>query len=126
MQKKEQHLFRSPSPSINYEIPTQLNAPNTAGQHSQATMHFDGLQLDHQFLRMPGHLNLVSRPHSLLLKALTNAPLVPNPSQAHICACPTIHRFKPSTIAFPDNPISISLSSFAVLGTHTTRPQPRG
>ena len=68
-------------------MPTQLNAPNTARQLSQATMHFDGLQLDHQFPRrssMPGQLNLVSPSRSLPLNTLVNAPLALNPQQAHI------------------------------------------
>ena len=67
-------------------MPTQLNAPNTARQLSQATMHFDGLQLD-QFPRrssMPEQLFLVSPTHSPPLNALANAPLALNPPQAHI------------------------------------------
>ena len=50
MQEQQQCQYTPPSP-INFGMPTQLNAPNTARQLSQATMHFDGLQLDHQFPR---------------------------------------------------------------------------
>ena len=66
MQEQQQPQYTPPSPPINFGMPTQLNAPNTARQLSQATMQFDGLQLDHQFPRrssMPGQLNLVSPPH---------------------------------------------------------------
>ena len=86
MQEQEQPQYTPPSP-INFGMPTQLNAPNTARQLSQATMHFDGLQLDHQFPRrssMPGQLNLVSLPRSPPLNTLVNAPLALNPQQAHI------------------------------------------
>ena len=50
-------------------------------------MHFDDLQLDHQLPRrssMPEQLSLASTPHSPTLNALANAPLAPNPPQAHI------------------------------------------
>ena len=50
-------------------------------------MHFDGLQLDHQFPRsssMPGQLNLVSPSRSLPLITLVNALVALNPTQAHI------------------------------------------
>ena len=50
MQEQRQPQYTSPSPPINFGMPTQLNAPNTARQLSQATMHFDSLQLDHQFI----------------------------------------------------------------------------
>ena len=86
MQEQQQPQYTPPSP-INFGMPTQLNAPNTARQLSQATMHFDGLQLDHQFPRrssMPGQLNLVSPPRSPPLNTLVNAPLALNPQQAHI------------------------------------------
>ena len=86
MQEQEQPQYTPPSP-INIGMPTQLNAPNTAQQLSQATMHFDGLQLDHQFPRrssMPGQLNSVSPPRSPPLNTLVNAPLAFNPQQAHI------------------------------------------
>ena len=87
MQEQRQPQYTPPSPPINFGMPTQLNAPNTARQLSQATMHFDGLQLDHQFPRrssMPGQLNLVSPSRSLPLNTLVNAPLALNPQQAHI------------------------------------------
>ena len=87
MQEQRQHQFTPTSPPINFGMPTQLNAPNTARQLSQATMHFDGLQLDHQFPRrsnMPGQLNLVSPSRSLPLSTFVNAPLAVNPQQAHI------------------------------------------
>ena len=86
MQEQQQPQYTPPS-SINFGMPTQLNTPNTARQLSQATMHFDGLQIDHQFPRrssMPGQLNLVSPPHSPPLNTLVNAPLVLNTQQAHI------------------------------------------
>ena len=44
MQEQQQSQFRPPSPPIDFGMPTQQNAPNTARQLSQATMHFDGLQ----------------------------------------------------------------------------------
>ena len=87
MQEQRQPQYTPPSPPINFGMPTQLNAPNTARQLSQATMHFDGLQLDHQFPRrssMPGQLNLVSPPRSPPLNTLVDAPLALNPQQAHI------------------------------------------
>ena len=87
MQEQQQPQYTPPSPPVNFGMPTQLNAPNTARQLSQATMHFDGLQLDHQFPRrssMPGQLNLVSPPRSPPLNTRVNAPLALNPQQAHI------------------------------------------
>ena len=51
MQKQRQPQYTPPSPPKNIGMSTQLNAPNTARQLSQATIHFDGLQLDHQFPR---------------------------------------------------------------------------
>ena len=87
MQEQRQPQYTPPSPPINFGMPTQLNAPNTARQLSQATMHFDGLLLGHQFPRrssMPGQLNLVSPSRSLPLNTLVNAPLALNPQQAHI------------------------------------------
>ena len=87
MQEQQQPQYTPPSPPVDFGMPTQLNAPNTALQLSQATMHFDGLQLDHQFTRrssMPGQLNLVSPPSSTPLNTLVNAPLALNPQQAHI------------------------------------------
>ena len=97
-------------------MPSQLNAPNTARQLSQATIHFDGLQLDHQFSRrssMPGELNLVSPPRSPPLNTLANAPLalnlqqalinvpappspVLNPAPPHFPLIPQAFRFPPS------------------------------
>ena len=79
--------YTPPSPPINFGMPTQLNAPNTARQQSQATMHFDGLQLDNKIPRipsMPGQLNLVSPPRSPPLNPLVNAALALNPQEAHI------------------------------------------
>ena len=87
MQEQQQPQYTPPSPPVNFGMPTQLNAPNTARQPSQATMHFDGLQLDHEFPRrssMPGQLNLVSPPRSPPLNTLVNAPLALNPQQAHM------------------------------------------
>ena len=86
MQEQRQPQYTPPSPPINFGMPTQLNAPNTARQLSQATIHFDDLQLDHQFPRtssMPGQLNLVSPSRPLPLNTLVNAPLALNPQQAH-------------------------------------------
>ena len=51
MQEQRQPHYTPPLPPINFGMPTQLNAPNTARQLSQATMYFNGLQLDHQFPR---------------------------------------------------------------------------
>ena len=87
MQEQRQPQYTPPSPPINFGMPTQLNAPNTARQLSQATMNVDGLQLDHHFPRrssMPGQLKLVSLPHSPPFNTIVNAPLAPNPPQAHI------------------------------------------
>ena len=87
MQEQRQPQYTPPSPPINFGMPTQRNTTNTARQLSQATMHFDGLQLDHLFPRgssMPGQLNLVSPSRSLPLIILVNAPLALNPQQAHI------------------------------------------
>ena len=87
IQEQRQPQYTPPSPPINFGMPTQLNAPNTARQLSQATMHFDGLQLDHQFPRrssMPGQLNSVSPSRSLPLNTPVNAPLALNPQQAQI------------------------------------------
>ena len=41
MQEQRQPQYTPPSPPINFGMPTQLNAPNTAQQLSQSTMHFD-------------------------------------------------------------------------------------
>ena len=87
MQEQQHPQYTPPSPPVNFGMRTQLNAPNTARQLSQATMHFDGLQLDHQFPRrssMPGQLNLISPPRSTPLNTLVNAPLALNPKQGHI------------------------------------------
>ena len=87
MQEQRQPQYTPPSAPINFGMPTQLSAPNTARKLSQATMHFDGLQLDHEIPRrssMPGQVNLVSPPHSPSLNALVNAPLATNPLQAYI------------------------------------------
>ena len=87
MQEQQQPQYTPPSPPVNFGMQTQLNAPNTARQLSQATMHFDSLQLDHKFPRrssMPGQLNLVSPPRLPPLNTLANAPLALNPQQAHI------------------------------------------
>ena len=61
IQEQQQPQYTPPSSPINFGMSTQLNAPNTARQLSQATMHSDGLKLDHQFPRrssMPGQLYL--------------------------------------------------------------------
>ena len=125
MLEQQQPQYTPPSPPVNFGMQTQLNAPNTARQLSQATMHFDCLQLDHQFPRrssMPGQLNLVSPPRSPPLNTLANAPLALNPQQAHInVPAPHIPRSKPRTTAFPVNPTSIPFSSFAATSTPTTR-----
>ena len=88
MQEQQQPQYKPPSPPIKlFGMPTQINAPNTARQLSQATMHFYGLQLENQFprrSRMPGQLNLVSPSRSPPLNALSNAPVATNPPQAHI------------------------------------------
>ena len=110
MQEQQQSQYRPPSPPINFGMPAQLNTPNTARQLSQATMHFDGLQLDHQFPRrssMLGQLNLVSPHRSPLLNALANAPLAHNQHSTHICTCPPIAPSPPQ--AFPlqaNNPVA--------------------
>ena len=105
MQEQRQPHYTPPSPPINFGMPTQLNAPNTARQLSQATMHFDGLQLDHQFPRrssMPGQLNLVIPSRSLPLNTLVNAPLALNPQQAHInIPAPPFPVLKPAPPHFP-------------------------
>ena len=87
MKEQQQPQYTPPSTPINFGMPIRINAPNTARRLSQATRHFDGLQLDHQFTRkrsMPGQLNLFSPPHSPPLNGLVNAPLALNPPQAHI------------------------------------------
>ena len=87
MQEHQQPQFTPPSPSVTFRMPTQLNAPNTVRQLSQATMHFAGLQLNHQFPRrssMPGQLNLNNPPRSPPLNAVVKAPLAPNSPQAHV------------------------------------------
>ena len=45
MQEQQQPEIAHPSPPINFDMQT-TNAPNTARQLSQATMHFDGLQIN--------------------------------------------------------------------------------
>ena len=86
-------------------MPTQPNAPITARQLSQATMHFDGLQLDHQLPRrssMPGQLNLVIPPRSAPLNILVNAPLPHNPQHAHInVPAPPSPVLNPAPLHFP-------------------------
>ena len=82
MEEQQQPQYTPPSPPTNFGMPTQLNAPNTTRQLSQATTHCDGLQLDHQFprrLSMPRQLNLVSIPRSPPLNVFANSPLAPNP-----------------------------------------------
>ena len=125
MQEQRQPQYTTPSPIRNFGMPTQLNPPNRARQLFEATMHFDGLQLDHHFLRrssMPGQLYLVSPLHSPPLNALVNAPLAPNPPQAHInVPDPPSSVFKPRTTLFLVNPTRIPLCSFAATSTPTTR-----
>ena len=105
MQEQQQPQYTPPSPPINFVVPTQLNAPNTALQLSQAAMHFDGLKLDHLFprrSRMQGQMNLVSPPHSPALNALANAPIAPNPQQTHINAPALPHPvLNPAPTHFP-------------------------
>ena len=87
MEEQPQPQYTPPSPPINFGMRTQLNALNTVRQLSQAAMHFDSLQLDHQFYRrlsITEQLNLVSPFRSPPLNALANAPLAPNPPQAYI------------------------------------------
>ena len=94
MQEQQHPQYTPPLPPVKFGMPIQLNAPNTARQLSQATMHFDGLQLDHQFPRrssMPGQLNLVNPARSTPLNTLVNAPLALNPQQAHINVPATPH-----------------------------------
>ena len=67
IQEQQQPQYTPPSPPLNFCFPTLLNAPNTARQLFQATMHFDDLPLDRKFPRRsskPGQLNLVSSPRS--------------------------------------------------------------
>ena len=62
MQHQQQPYYSLPSSPKKFGKPAQSNAPNTARQLSQVTMHFEGLQLDHKNLRklsMPGQLILV-------------------------------------------------------------------
>ena len=110
MQEQQQPQYTPPSPPVNFGMQTQLNAPNTARQLSQATMHFDGLQLDHQFPRRvskPGQLNLVSPPRSPPLNTLVNAPLALNPQQAHIkVPAPPSPVLNPAPPHFPLIPIA--------------------
>ena len=105
MQEQQQPQYTPPSPPVNFGMQTQLNAPNTARQLSQATMHFDGLQLNHQFPRqssMPGQFNLVSPPRSPPLNTLATAPLALNPQQAHInIPAPPIPVLNPAPPHFP-------------------------
>ena len=87
MKEQQQPQYTPPSPPIKFGMPTQINAPNTARQLSQAAMHFNGFQLDQQLPRrssISGQLNLISTPRSPLLNAHANDPLAPNPPQAHI------------------------------------------
>ena len=125
MQEQQQPQYNSSSPPINFVIPTQLNAPNTARQLSQATMHFDGIQLDHQFPRrssMPEQLNLVSPPRSPPLNALANGPLAPNPPQAHInvpaLSSPVLNPVPPHFPFIPTAFCLDKLSSFPPLNMH--------
>ena len=127
MQEEEQPQYTPPSP-INFGMPTQLNAPNTARQLSQATMHFGGLQLDHQFPRrssMPRQLNLVSPPRSLPLNTLVNAPLALNPQQANInVPAPPSPVLNPSPPHFPLIPPALRFppSPPQALPLHSTNP----
>ena len=128
MQEQRQRQHTPPSPPITFGIPTQLNAPNTARQLSQATMHFDGLQLGHQFPRrssMPRELNLVSPPRSPPLITLVNAPLALNPQQAHInVQAPPSPVLNPAPPHFPLIPpaFHFPLSPPQALPLHATNP----
>ena len=113
---------------INFGMPTQLNAPNTARQLSRATMHFDGLQFNHQFPRrssMLGQLNLVSSPRSPPLNTLINAPLALNPQQAHInVTAPPSPVLNPAPPHFPLIPPAFCFPSSPphALPLHATNP----
>ena len=128
MQEQQQPQYTPPSPPLNFGMPTQLNASNTARQLSQATMHFDGLQLDHQFPRrssMPGKLNLVSPPRSPPLNTLVNLPLALNPQQAHInVPAPRSPVLNPAAPHFPLIPPAFHFppSPPQALPLHTTNP----
>ena len=112
MQEQQRPQYTPPSPPVNFGMPTQLNAPNTARQLSQATIHFDGLQLDHQFLRrssMPGQLNLVSPPRSPPSKTLVNAPQqaqinVPAPPSPVLNPAPPHFPLIPPAFPVPPSP----------------------
>ena len=128
MQENQQPQYKNPSHPVNVGMPTQLNAPNTSRQLSQATMHFEGLQLDHQFphrLSMPGQLNLVSPPRSPPLNTLVNAPLALNPQQAHINVpappSPVLNRAPPHFPLIPPAFRFHPLPSQA-LALHATKP----
>ena len=77
MQQQPQYTF--PSLSINLDMSTQLNNPNADRVQSQATMPFNGLQLDDQIVRksnMSGWLIEVSPYSSPPLNGLANDPLL--------------------------------------------------
>ena len=113
MQEQRQHQFTPPSPPTDFGMPTQLNAPNTARQLSQAKMHFDGLELDHQFPHrssMPGQLILVSPSRSLHLNTFVNAPQALYPQQAHInVPAPPSPVLNPAPPQFPLIPLAFRL-----------------
>ena len=128
MQEQRPPQYTPPSPPINFGMPTQLNAPNTARQLSQATMHINGLQLDHQFPRrssMPVQLNLVSPPRLPSLNIFVNAPLQHNPQQAHInVPAPPSPVLNPAPPHFPLIPPAIRFppSQPQALPLHATNP----
>ena len=80
--------YTTPKTSPALDMLPQLNAPKPARQLSQATLNFDGLQLDVSFARWLGMLKQLSfiSPQD---NALANAPLankVPNPPPPQINA----------------------------------------
>ena len=91
-------------------------------------MHFDGLQLDHQFPQrssMPGQLNLVSPPRSPPLNTLVNAPLALNPQQAHVnVPAPPSPDLNPAPPQFPLIPPAFRFppSPPQALPLHATNP----
>ena len=128
MQEQQQPQYTPPSPPVNFGMPTQLNASNTARQLSQATMRFDGLKLDNQFPRrsnMPGQLNLVSPPRSPPLNTLFNAQLALNPQQAHMnVPAPSSPVLNPAPLLFPLTPPAFRFppSPPQALPLHATNP----
>ena len=128
MQEQRQPQYTPPSPPLNFGMPTQLNVPNTARQLSQATTHFDCLQLEHQFPRKsskPVQLNLVSPPRSPPINTLVNVPLALNSQQAHITVpAPPSPVLNPAPPHFPLIPPAFRFppSPLRALPLHATNP----